>query len=136
MRSVRLRIISILAVLMLALAGCGDHAGPVIDGWSIGKQFDCSGPECDELLAVAEDGLDALVAGHAAVVASTFHSEGLYMNDNGQLTVSTNFATVVRFELADGTVRAIGVGRPKIGDGPAYALGFGPCPSLSTSNCR
>jgi hypothetical protein len=132
----RPKFIGILAVLTLALAGCGDHAGPVIDGWSIGEEFDCSGPRCGELLSVAEQSLDALVPGHAAVTASTFHSEGLYMNDDGQLTTSTSFATVVRFKLADGTIRAIGVGRPKVGDGPAYALGFGPCPSFSTSHCR
>ena len=66
-----------------------------------------------DFLALARAGLDARDPGHPAVVTSTLHVEGATVDANGNRIIygrSGALYAVVRFELADGSIRAIGVG--------------------------
>ena len=115
-----------LALLAVVVTGCGlvrPRAVPVVDGWRVGPIAECSaGDRCPELLAAAAAGLDRRVPDHAAIAAATLHMEGALVDpETGDLVLSTRSggATyVARFELVDGTVRAIGVGFPGISREP------------------
>ena len=97
-----------LAVLAVALLGCGPAPEPafaVVDGWPIGHVAECRPDDrCPEPLATAVAGLARRDPGHAAIVRTTLHQEAVLSTRSGAC------CTVARFELADGTVRAIGVG--------------------------
>ncbi len=97
-----------LAALTAALLGCGllpEPAAAVVDGWPIGPLVECRPDDrCPELLAAAVAGLARRDPGNAAIVRATLHREAVLSTRSGAC------CTVARFELADGTVRAIGVG--------------------------
>ena len=66
-----------------------------------------------DFLALARAALDARDRDHPAVVTATLHAEGTTFDSNGNRVLYTSSGTtygVVRFELADGSVKAIGIG--------------------------
>lgn len=66
-----------------------------------------------DFLATAKAGLDARDPGHPAVVASTLHAEGATVDANGSRVIYARSGALyafVRFELVDGTIKAIGIG--------------------------
>ena len=106
---------ALLLILVPTVVGCFTQAAdPVVDGWPIGPELSCDGyPKCPEMLAVARDGLDRRDPDHAAVVRVTLHAEGTITDADGNhilMTRSGPCCNVARFELADATVNAIGVG--------------------------
>lgn len=125
-----------LALLLVAACSAHDHPVdpivdyPIVDGWPIGEPAVCVRENrCVELLEEALRGLDRRDPDHAAVVDFALHDEGV-MFDGGDhhkiLNVrSGNCCRVVRFGLADGSVRAIGVGFPGVSDIP-IAIDYGP----------
>jgi hypothetical protein len=119
-----------LVITAIAASACGPFAGdPVVDGWPIGSETNCSIEDrCPELLTTAQVGFDRRSPGHPAVVAVTLHLEGrLAGSDSGEVlyTRSGSCCWVARFELADGTVRAIGVGYPGVSE-TAVVVDVGP----------
>lgn len=106
-----------LAVLLTAAACAPLRESPVVDGWPVGDPLDCttSGARCPELLAAATAGLGVRDPGHAPIVQATLHVEGVVFDDKGNQILWTRSGAccnVARFELADGSVRAMGVGYP------------------------
>jgi hypothetical protein len=106
---------AVLAVV--ALAACAtSHEGPngQVDGWSIGEVAQCQGGDapCRLMVQVATERLASRDLGHAHIVQATLHEEGLYPNRDGelgQIFYSGGSPSVVLFQLADGSRRAIGV---------------------------
>ena len=112
-------------LVLLAAAGLGACSSAVtlvgentiVDGWSIGPEASCTvQPACDELIEAATSALDVRDPGHPAVVAATHREEGLYPNEDGDFgqlfrSGASGFSGIVLFLLADGTYRALGVGR-------------------------
>ncbi len=108
-----------LAVALLAavaLGACTSHEGPngQVDGWSIGEAAQCRGDDsrCRAMIQIATERLAGRDFGHAAIVRTTLHQEGLYPNRDGelgQIFYSGGPPTIVVFQLADGSRRAIGV---------------------------
>ncbi|MEO8468612.1 MAG: hypothetical protein ABI573_02965 [Chloroflexota bacterium] len=129
-----------IAALTLVLAACvavvatyilirGPASDPVVDGWAIGSVSSCSvDVPCDLLIDVATKALDNYDRGHAAIVRVTIHDEGHVADALGRtilMTRSGGAIWVARFELADRSVRAIGVGH--VGVSPeVVALQHGP----------
>ena len=121
-------------LLAVALASCS-HAvlppvrDPVVDGWPIGPEQACNAdPRCPILLDTARIGLDRRDPGHPLVIRVSLHTEGVTLDANGKQILtkrSGGCCSVARFELADGSVRAIGVGYPGISETP-MAIDFGP----------
>jgi hypothetical protein len=115
MRS-RLAILTVLVLLgSVGLAACarGSVAGQV-DGWSIGEGGPCPAgdPRCAQMIEVATRRLADRDPAHPLILQVTMHAEGLYPNDDGELGQvfrSGGFPSVVVFQLADGSRRAIGV---------------------------
>lgn len=125
--AVRLATVTLAAV---SLAAClPPTSDPVVDGWPIGSPLACDPTEkCPELLATARDGLDRRDPGHAPITRTTLHAEGTIVDASGRITIVTRSGAccyVARFELADGTVSAIGVGYPGISTTPR-AVDYGP----------
>jgi hypothetical protein len=120
---------SSLALIAIAAAACARAGDPVVDGWPIGPQRDCERhDDCHALLVLATAALDRRDPGHAAIVNVTLHNEGAIVDASGNtilMTRSGACCSVARFELADGTVRAIGVGYPGVSKEP-IALDYGP----------
>ena len=118
-----------IAMAMVVAAGCAQRTSdPVVDGWPIGPEADCdTSTVCDEWLAVARARLAVRDPGHAAVVESTLHTPGITVGPDGKVSVVTRSGgfAVARFELADGTVEAIGVVTPGISEIPV-TVDFGP----------
>jgi hypothetical protein len=120
-----------LAVLFVAiLTGCSSPMGdPVVDGWAIGPERSCeTTAKCPALLDTARVGLDRRDPGHPAVVSVTLHTEGATFAANGDRILHTrsgSCCSVARFELADGSVKAIGVGYPGVSQLP-MAIDYGP----------
>lgn len=114
------------AVLLIACQVGGD---PVVNGWPIGREVPCSADaRCTDFLATARAGLDLRDPGHPAVVRSTLHTEGATVDANGNRAIyarSGAIYVVVRFELADGSVKAIGVGAAGP-DPTVMAFNYGP----------
>ncbi len=110
----RLLIGGVLAAILLSACQFFVHGDPVVDSWPIGREIPCNEEaRCMVFLATARAGLDARDPGHPAVVASTLHTEGATVDANGNRVVyarSGALYAVVRFELADGSAKAIGVG--------------------------
>lgn len=101
------------ASLLVACQGLA-RSDPVVDGWPIGHEVACT-PEarCGELIAIATAALDLRDRVHPAVVRAALHADGKTFDAKGnQLLYSSSGRSygVVRFELADGSVRAIGLG--------------------------
>jgi hypothetical protein len=130
----------LLAILIVIVGACRVAASPnpVVDDWAIGDVVECP-PEdqCPEAIAVARTGLEKRQPGHASEVSASLHNEGTYVGVNGEHVLATRSGMccrVVRFELSDGTVAAIGVGvvgacRPPCGVGQAWD--YGPARFLS-----
>jgi hypothetical protein len=123
---------SLLALLFViaAIAACAKSApDPVVDGWPIGPPVDCAAAiDCAAWLAVAQGRLDGRDPGHAEVVKAILHNEGTLVAPDGGLQIFTRSGgccSVAVFELADGTVAAIGVGMPGISQ-TVEAIDFGP----------
>ena len=91
---------------------------PVVDTWPVGPEVACTPDRhCPALLATATIGFDRRDPGHPAVVGAVLHEEGTMVNAKGErilITRSGGCCVVARFELADGSVAAIGVGYPGV----------------------
>ena len=102
---------------------------PVVDSWPVGPDLDCAADgRCPALLATARIGFDLRNPGHPAVVRVVLHQEGTTVNAKGEhilVTRSGACCVVARFELADGSVAAIGVGYPGVSKIP-IAIDKGP----------
>jgi hypothetical protein len=99
-----------LLVVAALLLGCATPpATSVIDGWEIGPSVDCNLYEpptpCDALVPFALRALDRFHPGHAPTDTATLH-EWLPAMDR---VYTSGAPQVVVIELADGTIRAIGV---------------------------
>ena len=138
-------ILAVLAFMAFAAVRLGDlfapAAPPIYDGWQPGALETCpdlgayvepakrSAAYCDANLAVwlsvAREGFDRRDPTHAPVVRTTLHEPSLERDRNGLVVVNASglVRMVAVFELADGTVRAIGVLHP-FGD---------PAPLIDTS---
>lgn len=96
-----------LAAILLA-AGCATPAaGSAIDGFEIGTRVPCAFQEndfCERFLTVARKGFDDRDTGHLPVVESTLYEPAeLVVRSGGPIYVAV-------FKLADGSLRAVGVG--------------------------
>jgi hypothetical protein len=112
-------------VVVLVIAWClgGSReiaADTMVDGWSIGAKDSCTSTHtfgassyCQERLAVAMAGLDRRNRRHPGVVRVTMHLEGRYSDPSGkaELVLRTFSVAVAVFELRDGSIMALGVGR-------------------------
>jgi hypothetical protein len=102
---------------------------PVLDTWPLGPELACTPDRhCPALMATARTGFDHRNPGHPAVVRVVLHQEGTTVNAKGEhilVTRSGSCCVVARFELADGTVAAIGVGYPGVSKIP-IAIDQGP----------
>jgi hypothetical protein len=91
---------------------------PVVDTWPVGPEVACTPDRhCPALLVTARIGFDHRDPGHPAVVRVVLHEEGTTVNNKGErilVTRSGSCCVVARFELADGSVAAIGVGYPGV----------------------
>jgi hypothetical protein len=125
----------LLAAVLLAatLLGCGlarATPSPVIDGWPVGPALGCTPDDrCPELLAAARAGFEERDPGHPAIEAMVLHREGTEVDPTTGATIlrarSGGPVHVAVFTLADGTVRALGVGFPGISREPVV-LGAAP----------
>ena len=117
------------AMALVVVAGCAQATSdPVVDGWPIGPELDCAVTPCAAWLAVAQGRLDVRDPGHAEIVKATLHSEGALVAPNGELQVfarSGGCCAVAVFDLADGSVEAVGVGTPGVGE-DIQTVDFGP----------
>jgi hypothetical protein len=117
-------------VAAVVVSACRFGGGdPVIDRWPIGREVPCAAePECVVFVEAARASLDVRDPGHPAVVNVTLHEEGAMVDAHGNRLLTAGSGAihvVVRFELADGTVKAIGVGAA--GPDPAVrAFDYGP----------
>jgi hypothetical protein len=107
MNPTRLAWLPVVAALLLGCATPRDAS--VIDGWEIGPSVSCdhggSPTRCEALVPFAVRALDRLHPGHAPIDTATLH-EWLPARDR---VYSGGPPQVVVIELADGTIRAIGV---------------------------
>jgi hypothetical protein len=124
-----------LGAIAILMAGCGVLPAPestaVIDGWLVGAVTVCQDRvvsannvevargRCVDLVAAAAQALDHRDPGHAAVVAMQFRQRLPPPNTAGGLEY------VAVYALADGSVRAIGVGWPGVATTP-YTIDYGP----------
>ena len=126
--SIRIGVVAGTLMVAAALVGCATvQPGTLVDGWSVGEQKTCAvGDErCVALLPEATRGLDRRDPGHPPITAATLHEEGGYPGKNGEVLLSVRSGgccDVALFQLADGSVRAIGVGYPGISDIPLAIL--------------
>jgi hypothetical protein len=120
-----------LAVLVAACAG-NPAGGGVVDGWLVGPPTVCQDRviytdnnaevargRCVDLLAAAAQALDHRDPGHPTVLAMQLHERRHPPNTAGGL------AYVAVYSLADGSVRAIGVGWPGVATTP-FTIDYGP----------
>lgn len=123
----------IVAVGLIWLAGgfrgvIGEAGDPVVDGWVVGVE-ECNEPAgCQEYVDAASAQLAKRDADHAAIVRTSVHSEGRYYDEFGRSilwTRSGGCCLVVRFELADQSIRAIGAGYPGVSQ-TIMAFDYGP----------
>ena len=114
----------VVAVALGAVAlgsGTGVAPGAVIDGWAIGAPATCNDGDpvrpCAALLPLARSRLDTRDPGHAPVVASELRQE--------RVNARTFILYIAVFKLADGSLKAIGVGYPGVSTTPG-TLDYGP----------
>lgn len=115
----------VLAVL-LVVANAGPAKGdPVIDQWPVGRAMACgTDTKCLDLVPAARVGLDQRNPGHAPITSVTIHEEGV--GADGIMTKrSGGCCAVAVFQLADGSVRAIGVGYIGVSTAPG-TVDYGP----------
>jgi len=134
-----LAILVFVAAAALVLGGPGCPASlstPTVDGWKVGALDTCPMPnfdivkgepsprDCDATLALwlttAREAFDARNPDHASVVRASLHFNGSslhYLSPPPEVAV---------FDLADGTVRAIGVGHAGVDYTRLLAGGYGP----------
>jgi hypothetical protein len=120
---VRLAGVALLAGL---LGGCAPAITPLVaDGWEIGDPVDCtSNPECDAFVSAATIGLDRRDPQHARIASVHLHLQG--KPGSPVLQVCSGGCSVVAvLRLADGSIRAIGVGTPGIMTEP-IVFDYGP----------
>lgn len=108
-----------IAVVGMLVAACGSAPLPAMaDGWEIGDRVDCrDNPECDEFVPAAIAGFDRRDPGHLPIISVALHQRG----EPGSMILnicSGGCPVVAVFRLADGSVRAIGVGTPGIATEP------------------
>ncbi len=105
---------SLLAGALLVACQGVARSDPVVDGWPIGPEVACTADvRCPELIAIATAALDLRDRGHPAVVRAALHADGKTFDADGNRLLYTSSGRsygVVRFDLADGSVRAIGLG--------------------------
>lgn len=128
----------VLAILLagLLLGGCSRLAdGATIDGWQIGPVQPCpvpnlppgvpfpEHPDCARGRSDYETAGTAALAkrdpGHAAILRMTLH-------EYAGTAVFTSVVNVAVFELADGSVRAIGLVHPGVDTEHLFAIDYGP----------
>ena len=103
------------AAIALVVLGCG-AMGPsmVVDGWPVGEPFQCRiDGECEFYVPVATTALDDRDPGHAPIVNVTMNLQSAYRQEDGdfrQPICSGGCFVIVLFQLADGSVKAIGAG--------------------------
>jgi hypothetical protein len=116
----------LVAVLMSACGGRNPGSDPVIDGWPVGVLDECPGavrgttvvppPACTAGLALytamATAAYDRRNPDHPQIVRMTVHLTGKVTDSLGRdiYRTSESHLSVAVFELADGGVRAIGIG--------------------------
>lgn len=110
-----------LAILILGGLASACAPGPlpaVADGWKIGDPVDSrDNPECDEFVPAAIAGFDRRDPGHLPIISVALHQNGV--PGSKVLNICSGGCPVVAvFQLADGSVRAIGVGTPGIATEP------------------
>ena len=123
-------------VLLSACSAASDPRVLLVDDWSVGTERSCAGDQCVSAVDAATEGLSLRDPAHAAIVRVTVHDDGLYpcrnTDDLVQVFRSGGFPTIVLFELADGSRRAIGV----VPGGPQFSLSLprerGPGPQHCT----
>ena len=106
----------------------GERGDPVVDGWVIGVEECNETAGCQDYVDAATAQLGQRDAGHAAIVRTSVHSEGRYYDELGRSilwTRSGGCCLVVRFELADQSIRAIGAGYPGVSQ-TIMAFDYGP----------
>jgi hypothetical protein len=130
------RVAIAIGALVVLLAGCGavrsiSGDGNVIDGWLVGPLTTCQDRvvtadnvevargRCVDLVAASAKALDDRDPGHPAVVGMQLHERRWPPNTAGGLQY------VAVYTLADGSVRAIGVGWPGVATTP-YTIDYGP----------
>ena len=117
-----------LALATAIISDGGPVSDQVIDGWPIGAQTkDCLRGSCEVMIDAARVRLDVRDRGHAYVVTVTIHEVGKVVNAQGRIVLTNGSGgspRVVRFKLADGTRRAIGVGYPGISRDPVAMDAF------------
>jgi hypothetical protein len=126
----------VIGLLAIFVAGCdalglGPDSGSVIDGWLVGPPTACQDAvvyandvevargRCVDLVATAGKALDRRDPGHPIVVAMQLRQRLSPPNTAGGLQY------VAVYTLADGAVRAIGVGWPGVATTP-YTIDYGP----------
>ena len=118
---------ALVAGLAIILAGCASASDKVVDGWGIGPPFTCPfvDPDrpCAALLPLAVEALERRDPGHLPIVSAELREEG--PDATGNLVVRSTAFEVALFRLADGSMRAIGVGYPGVATEP-MALDYGP----------
>jgi len=117
-----------LALAVMSVVGCATTVvDAVVDGWHVGPEASCDAvARCPDLLVTASGGLDRRDPGHAAVVKITLHDEGPVVDATGGRVIHSGACCrVALFELADGSVKAIGVGTVGISPG-IQAFDYGP----------
>jgi hypothetical protein len=99
-------------LVALVLVGCAANAsGGVIDGWPVGPRADCSKLDCGAYIRAANGALQRRDPDRPSVVDVTLYAEG----DSAPLR-TTPCCSVAVFTLANGSVKAIGVGKNILGD--------------------
>jgi hypothetical protein len=124
-----IRRVAAVVLFVAIVTGCSRVGDPVVDGWAIGpEQWCATTTNCPALLDTARAGLDRRDPRHADVLRVTLHDEGATFEADGDQILHTrsgSCCSVARFELADGSIRAIGVGYPGISQEP-IAVDYGP----------
>lgn len=127
-------LIGLIAILAAACGGLGrtSSSDRVIDGWLVGPATTCQDRvirdannvevargRCDDLVAAATTALDHRDPGHPTAISMQLHQRLSPPDRVGGL------AFVAVYTLADGSVRAIGVGWPEVAT-YAYTIDYGP----------
>ena len=138
------RVLGLVAAAML-LGGCaGLLENALIDGWPVGQEETCPEPnappgqlpehwDCQAALALwlttASEGFDRRDPGHPVIIRASLHDEGAMRDAAGNqvlMTRSGGAPRVAVFELADGSVRAIGITHPGVDTEHLLVIDHGP----------